>query len=318
MFLMIEKIILAKMKTAMGWAPGVGDGIFAPGGSISNMYGMNMARHHKFPEIKKKGMGSCGDLALFQSESGHYSINKGAALLGLGTDAIYKVRNNKDYQMDAGHLREQIQKARADGRTPFLVNATCATTVFGSFDDLEMLSDVCQQEKMWLHLDAALGGSMVLSDKHRHLMKGSHLADSITWNPHKLLGVPLQCSAILTKHESLLTEAHAANAKYLFQKDKLNIQHDTGDKSIQCGRKVDVLKLWMAWKVQGENGFAARIDRMMEISQYLRDEIIRRGQKDGSLELVSEPYMSNVCFWFIPPSARGPNAPNKGTPEWNA
>jgi sulfinoalanine decarboxylase len=220
--------------------------------------------------------------------------------------------------MDSGHLREQIQKARADGRTPFLVNATCATTVFGSFDDLEMLAEVCQQEKMWLHLDAALGGSMVLSDKHRHLMKGSHLADSITWNPHKLLGVPLQCSAILTKHESLLTEAHAANAKYLFQKDKLNIQHDTGDKSIQCGRKVDVLKLWMAWKVQGENGFAARIDRMMEISQYLRDEIVRRGQRDGSLELVSEPYMSNVCFLFIPPSARGPNAPKKGTPEWTA
>jgi len=155
-----------------------------------------------------------------------------------------------------------------------------------------------------------------MSDKHKHVMKGSELADSVTWNPHKMMGLPLQCSAINTKHLGLLQEAHAANAAYLFQKDKLNIEHDTGDKSIQCGRKVDILKFWMAYKVQGEKGYAERIERMMEISQYLKYQINKRGEERGAFRLVSEPYMTNVCFWFIPPSCRGENAPKEWSEEW--
>jgi len=195
----------------------------------------------------------------------------------------------------------KVKQSIADGRTPFLISATCASTVFGSYDNLEMLSGIAKENKMWLHLDAALGASLLMSEKHKHVMKGCHLADSITWNPHKLMGLPLQCSAILTKHMGILEEAHSAKAAYLFQKDKLNIQHDTGDKSIQCGRKVDCLKFWMAFKVQGEKGYEDRIDRMMEISKYLRDQIVER---EGFM-LVSEPFMTNVCFWYIPPSARG-------------
>jgi len=147
-------------------------------------------------------------------------------------------------------------------------------------------------------------------------MKGSHLADSVTWNPHKMLGVPLQCSAILTKHKGLLAGAHSANAAYLFQKDKLNTELDTGDKSIQCGRKVDILKMWMNFKVQGENGVEERIDRMIALSRHLRDGIVKRGEETGAFKMVSDPYMTNVCFWFIPPSARGENAPPVDSEEW--
>jgi len=148
------------------------------------------------------------------------------------------------------------------------------------------------------------------------MLKGAHLADSVTWNAHKMLGVPLQCSAFLTKHEGLLAEAHSANAAYLFQKDRLNSECDTGDKSLQCGRKVDVLKLWMQFKIQGENGLEERIDRMMSLSRHLRDQILKRGKKYGAYKLVSDVYMTNVCFWFIPPSCRGENAPAVDSEEW--
>jgi len=237
-FLMMEKIMLNKMIEKIGWESG--DGIFCPGGSISNFYGMNIARCHKFPDVKEEGMSVTGKLALFTNECGHYSIKKGASFMGLGSKAIYHVKSDNNYSMDEKDLREKIKIAKEDGRTPFLINATCATTVFGSYDNLEMLSSIAKEEKMWLHCDAALGASILMSEKHKHLMKGSHLADSISWNPHKMMGTPLQCSAILTKHKDLLAMAHSANAAYLFQKDKLNTEHDTGDKSLQCGRKVDV------------------------------------------------------------------------------
>lgn len=315
-YLMIEKLMLEKMREKIGWTQG--DGIFCPGGSLCNFYGMNLARYHKFPESKTEGMSACGRLAQFTNTAGHYSITKSAAFLGLGTNSIYSVDYDKNYGMCEKDLRIKIQKARNDGRTPFLINATCATTVFGSYDNLEMLAKVCEEEGMWLHQDAALGASVLMSEKHKHLMKGSELADSVTWNPHKMMGLPLQCSAINTKHLGIMHLANSANAAYLFQKDKLNIEHDTGDKSIQCGRKVDVQKFWMSYKVQGDKGYEERIDRMMEISKYLRDQIIKRGKEDGSFELVSEPYMTNVCFWYIPPGCRvgDVNAPEKWSEEW--
>ena len=76
----------------------------------------------------------------------------------------------------------------------------------------------------------------------------------MTWNPHKLLGVPQQCSAFLTKHENLLENVHCAKATYLFQKDKFyDVKYDTGDKHIQCGRRADVLKFWFMWKAKVSN-----------------------------------------------------------------
>lgn len=147
-------------------------------------------------------------------------------------------------------------------------------------------------------------------------MKGSEMADSVTWNMHKMMGIPLQCSAFNTKHVGLMQQVNCANASYLFQKDKLNCDMDTGDKSVQCGRRVDVLKFWMAYKVQGEKGFAARVDRMIETSRYLMDQVIKRGEKDGSFILVSKTYMTNVCFWYVPPSCRGEGAPKEWSDEW--
>lgn len=107
--------------------------------------------------------------------------------------------------------------------------------------------------------------------------------------------------------------AHCANAAYLFQKDKLNTHLDTGDKAVQCGRKVDILKLWMAWKFLGDSGFAARINHAFDSSKALRDAVVAR---PGRFELVAEPLCTNVCFWFYPPSVQGDKAPAKGSEEW--
>lgn len=138
----------------------------------------------------------------------------------------------------------KIQQAIAENKQPFFVNATAGTTVIGAFDDLNGIADLCEKYNLWMHVDACLGGSVILSEKHKHLLNGIERTDSLSWNPHKSLGVPLQCSLLLIKEKGLLHECNSTAAQYLFQQDKFyDVSYDTGDKSVQCGRKVCSKKL---------------------------------------------------------------------------
>ncbi|XP_006883948.1 PREDICTED: cysteine sulfinic acid decarboxylase isoform X3 [Elephantulus edwardii] len=245
------------------------------------------------------------------SEKCHYSIKKAAAFLGLGTDSVRMVKADERGKMMPEDLERQISLAEAEGAVPFLVSATSGTTVLGAFDPLEAIADICQRHGLWLHVDAAWGGSVLLSKKHRHLLNGIQRADSVAWNPHKLLSAGLQCSALLLQDTSnLLKRCHSSQASYLFQQDKFyDVSLDPGDKVVQCGRCVDCLKLWLMWKAQGGQGLELRVDRAFTLARYLVEEIKKR----EGFELVMEPEFVNVCFWFVPPSLRG----KQESPDYN-
>ncbi|KAM6154010.1 cysteine sulfinic acid decarboxylase isoform 1-T1 [Erethizon dorsatum] len=300
-FVLMEEEVLKKLRALVGWSSG--DGVFCPGGSISNMYAMNLARYQRYPDCKQRGLRALPPLAIFTSKECHYSVNKGAAFLGLGTDSVRVVKADERGKMIPEDLERQINLAEAEGAVPFLVSATSGTTVLGAFDPLNAIAAVCQRRGLWLHVDAAWGGSVLLSQKHRHLLDGIQRADSVAWNPHKLLGAGLQCSVLLLQDTSnLLKRCHGSQASYLFQQDKFyDVALDVGDKVVQCGRHVDCLKLWLLWKAQGGQGLEQRIDRAFALAQYLVEEIKKR----EGFELVMEPEFVNVCFWFVPPSLRG-------------
>ena len=139
-------------------------------------------------------------LGAFFSLQSHYSLKKGAAFLGLGSNNIWAVPCNSKGQMDLEQLEILLQKAKDEGYHPYFVNATCGSTVVGAFDDVEAIADIAERWGMWMHADLCWGGGALLSKKHRGLMKGVHRADSVAWNPHKMMGAPLQCCAFLTKH----------------------------------------------------------------------------------------------------------------------
>uniref|UniRef100_A0A8C2PAX5 Glutamate decarboxylase 1 n=1 Tax=Capra hircus TaxID=9925 RepID=A0A8C2PAX5_CAPHI len=236
-FTVMETVLLKKMCEIIGWRETEADGIFSPGGSISNLYGILVARYKQYPEIKARGMAVLPCIVLFVSEQGHYSIKKAAAALGIGTDNVIEVRCDERGKMIPAELEKNILQAQRKGQTPFCVVATAGSTVFGAFDPL--------------HDIAAWGGGLLLSRKHSYKLSGIERADSVTWNPHKLMGVPLQCSALLTREKGLLGACNQMQAEYLFQPDKVyNINFDTGDKTVQCGRHVDVFKLWLMWKAK--------------------------------------------------------------------
>ncbi|XP_014046872.1 glutamate decarboxylase 1 isoform X2 [Salmo salar] len=303
-FVLMEQLTLKKMREIIGWPSGEGDGIFSPGGAISNMYSVMIARYKYFPEVKTKGMSAAPRLVLFTSEHSHYSIKKAGAALGFGSENVVLLSTDERGRVIPADLEAKILDVKQKGYHPLFVNATAGSTVYGAFDPINEIADICEKYNMWLHVDGAWGGGLLMSRKHRHKFSGVERANSVTWNPHKMMGVPLQCSAILVREKGILAGCNSMCAGYLFQPDKqYDVSYDTGDKAIQCGRHVDIFKFWLMWKAKGTVGFEQHIDKCLDLSQYLYDKI--RNREGYEMVFEGVPQHTNVCFWYIPPSLRG-------------
>ncbi|XP_071533758.1 glutamate decarboxylase [Panulirus ornatus] len=297
-FILMEHMTMRHMRKIIGYK--AGDSILAPGGSISNLYAAMAARHKMFPEYKTKGLRALpGELCMFTSIHSHYSLKGAASAMGLGTDNLLEVPVDEKGRMIPAELDRMIQDAKGKGKVPFLVCATAGTTVMGAFDPLHAIADVCEKHKLWFHVDAAWGGGVLLSKNQRHKMAGVERSNSITWNPHKLMGVLLQCSTVHFQEDGLLISCNQMCADYLFQQDKpYDVNYDTGDKVIQCGRHNDIFKLWLHWRSKGDEGFEKHIDHLFEMTRYM---IERMKQHPDKFELLNdEPECTNVCFWYVP------------------
>ncbi|KAG5676946.1 hypothetical protein PVAND_006740 [Polypedilum vanderplanki] len=302
-FILMENVVLSKMRDIIGYSGG--DSILAPGGSISNLYAFLAARHKMFPGYKEHGpRGLPGDLCMFTSDQSHYSVKSCASVCGLGTENCVMVPSDEHGKMIASELERLILERKARGQIPFFVSATAGTTVLGAFDPLNEIADICEKYNCWFHVDAAWGGGLLLSKKYRHpRLSGIERSHSVTWNPHKLMGALLQCSSIHFREDGLLLSCNQMSAEYLFMTDKLyDIQYDTGDKVIQCGRHNDIFKLWLQWRAKGDVGFEAHMDRLMELTQY---EVKRIKEQSDKFHLILEPELVNVSFWYIPKRLRG-------------
>ncbi|XP_059613482.1 glutamate decarboxylase [Phlebotomus argentipes] len=302
-FILMENVVLTKMREIIGWD--CGDSILAPGGSISNLYAFLAARHKMFPGYKEHGSRALpGDLVMFTSDQSHYSVKSCAAVCGLGTDNCVMVPSDEHGRMITTELERLVLERKAKGQIPFFVSATAGTTVLGAFDPLNEIADICDKYNLWLHVDAAWGGGLLLSRKYRHpRLSGIERSLSVTWNPHKLMGALLQCSTIHFKEDGLLMSCNQMSAEYLFMTDKLyDLSYDTGDKVIQCGRHNDIFKLWLQWRSKGTEGFADHMDKLMDLAQY---QVKKIKQNPDKFYLIMEPECVNVSFWYIPKRLRG-------------
>ncbi|XP_054709098.1 glutamate decarboxylase-like [Uloborus diversus] len=308
-FILMEQVTLRKMREVIGWEDG--DSILGPGGSISNLYATLVARHKLFPSYKQKGLMGLGQLVMYTSEHSHYSMKGAGMVMGLGTDNVVEVKADSRGRMIPEELEKCILADKAKGYKPFFVCCTAGTTVLGAFDPIEACADICKKYGLWLHVDAAWGGGVLLSRKYRAKMNGVQRADSLTWNPHKLMGSVFQCSTVHFKEDGLLMSCNQLSADYLFQQDKhYDVNYDTGDKVIQCGRHNDVFKLWLAWRSKGVKGYEKHIDHLFEMTQYMMKKL--RERKDKFYIIIEEPECTNVSFWYIPKRLRNvPHSPQK-------
>ncbi len=284
---LIEQEITKRMCKCIGFEPG--EGIFTPGGSISNMIAMTMARNEAESSIKEHGIPT-NHFTAYTSCQSHYSITKNAAIIGIGRQNVRHIDVDSSGKMYPDKLEEAIKNDVAAGLCPFFINATTGTTVLGAFDPVKSIADIAEKYKIWLHVDGAWGGSMILNDKYKHLFAGAERADSFTWDAHKMMGVPLVASTILTRKKGLLKKHFSEPADYLFQADDDLL--NPGTRSIQCGRRNDVLKVWAAWKYLGDEGYAKRIDKLRELACYFAEKV----EQDPELHLHCQPEALNVCF----------------------
>lgn len=263
----MEHFVLERMRHIIGFPNG--DSILAPGGAISNLYSIIVARHKMFPECKTGGMRALDkQLVIFTSEHSHYSSKGAGATCGFGTNNCVEVPCDERGRMRVDELERLVCERLAKGDRPFYVNCTCGTTVLGAFDPVEPIADLCAKYDMWLHIDAAWGGGCLLSNKLRHKLRGIERANSVTWNPHKLMGCVLQCSTVHFREKNLLMSCNQMCADYLFQQDKqYDVSFDTGDKVIQCGRHNDIFKLWLMWRAKGTSGYARHMEHLFEMTR---------------------------------------------------
>ncbi|KAL4754001.1 hypothetical protein BDW72DRAFT_201004 [Aspergillus terricola var. indicus] len=312
----IEKHTGKRLAALFGLNGPRAGGISVQGGSASNTTSIVIARNNLYPNTKTDGNGDY-KFVLFTSAHGHYSIEKAAQMLGLGSSAAWSVPIDKEGRMIPSELEKLVQKALSENRTPFYVNATAGTTVMGSFDPFEDIAAICRRYNLWLHIDGSWGGSFAFSQRQRHKLVGAEKANSIAINPHKMLGVPVTCSFLLASDLRQFHRANTLPAGYLFHNNdedaapaenaiagslELNSDSpeiwDLADLTLQCGRRADSLKLFLSWTYYGTAGYERQIDNACDTAAYLATLI--QNHPDFILVSQNPPPCLQVCFYYAP------------------
>jgi len=287
---LMEMKLIEKMLGYTGW--GSGTGSMLTGGSNTNMVAMLLARNSIFKGSKLEGITGLPKLAVFVSERSHFSMLKGANTIGIGQNSVIKVNLDENGRMRGPALKEAIEATLKKGYLPFMVCSTAGTTETGAFDAIDEVSEVAKNYELWHHVDGSWGGSVILSEKWKGLAEGLEKADSFSWNPHKLMNIPLICSVLLVKDENVMREEiQSYDADYIYHKSETS-SYDLGPSSLQCGRRVDSLKLWLAWKYYGDEGYEKRIEHLFELAEHANQYI----DVSDKLELMFPTQSLNVNF----------------------
>lgn len=272
-----------------------GDGVMVSGGSQANLIGMLLARHRMCPDYKTNGADG-RTLVAYVSDQAHYSYQKAANVLAVGTNNLIAVASDDEGRMCPDALAKAIELSLERGQTPFYIGLTAGTTVVGAFDPVAPCSKIARANNIWLHIDGAWGGPILFSEQHRRLLADSHLADSFTWDAHKLMNVPITAAVILVRHPGALKNCcSGGGGEYLFHEDE-NAAYNLGERSIQCGRRADALKVWLSWKAIGNKGFADKINYL----QSIKAECLQMIEQRESLEMLAPAAYLNVLFRYAP------------------
>ena len=294
----IEVMVIKGLLELFGFDGEKGDGAFTSGGSQSNLTAIIAARDKYISrnwnwDVKKRGLPEGYDrLRLYTSEISHFSMDKSAHIAGLGYDAVRHIPVNEKCQVDISAFERMLRKDTDNGLKPFLAVATLGTTDFGSIDDVEGMKALCEKYGMHLHIDAAYGSALILSDKEKHRLGNVSLADSITIDFHKMFLLPISCSAILFKNREDLDP-------FLLHADYLNREEDEEDgyinlvgKGIQTTRRFDALKVLFSFKARGKKEYGMIIEKSLGNAEYVYKRLI----SDPDFIVPVKPELSSVVF----------------------
>ncbi|HEX8176421.1 MAG TPA: aminotransferase class V-fold PLP-dependent enzyme [Pyrinomonadaceae bacterium] len=288
----VERHLVRAFGERFGYSIEETDGTFCSGGAEANHTALLTALVHHFPSFAREGARSLSAQPVFYvSSQSHHSFLKAARLCGLGTNAVREVETDENSAMDAAHLAAAVKQDREAGHLPFMIVGTAGTTSAGVIDPLRALADVARNEKLWFHVDAAWGGAAVLVEEMRPALDGIERADSITFDAHKWLSVPMGAGLYLTRHTEILEQTFSTAAGYMPRESREFGVQDPYNHSMQWSRRFIGLKVFLSLAVAGWEGYAAAIRHQIAMGHLMREEL-----EASHWQVVNRTPLPVACF----------------------
>ncbi|HXI92209.1 MAG TPA: pyridoxal-dependent decarboxylase [Blastocatellia bacterium] len=293
----LEEVTLEWLRQMIG-LPDEFKGVIYDTASISTLCAIAAAREAAGLKVREQGLGATGaKLRMYASEHVHSSVDKSAITLGIGQAGLRKIPSDGEYRMDSRALEQAIQEDRANGWQPFCVVATTGTTSSTSIDPVPAIADICGREGLWLHVDAAYGGSAAVVPEMRWVLEGSDRADSLVVNPHKGLFVPVDLSVLYCRKMNVLRGAFSLVPEYLRTGEGEEVKNFM-DYGPQLGRRLRALKFWFVMRYFGVEGLQARLRLQIALAREFADWV----DQSGDFERLAPVPFSVVCFRAHPKS----------------
>jgi len=298
----IEQAVVHALGEAMGFAPGEFGGLITSGGSLANLTALLTARNVALGDVWSTGITtrSPAPVLVAHAES-HYCVTRAAGVLGLGTEQVVYVPLDDRRRMDVHQLDSILGDLRVRGVPIVAVSAAACATPIGAFDPLVEIADVCRRHEVWLHVDAAHGGAACLSAKHRHLVRGLELADSVVCDAHKMMFMPALCAMVFYRNREHRFATFEQTAPYLFDPSAPGLaEYDNGMVNLECTKRAAAMGLWGVWSTFGSRLFEALVDTTFDLAQrfyQLLDEA-------DDFEAFCQPECNIVVFRYLPAEIR--------------
>lgn len=287
----LELVVLDWLRQMLGLPAGL-FGVIQDTASASTLVALAAARE-AVPglEARRRGLVGQARLRMYASDQAHSSIEKAGIVLGIGQEGFRAIPSDAAFRMDPRALAAAIVQDRAAGFTPFAVTATTGTTSTTSIDPVAEIATICEREGLWLHVDAAYGGSAAVAPELRFVLAGADRADSIVLNPHKWLFVPVDLSVLYTRRPAVVKRAFSLVPDYLRTAEE-DLAPNLMDYGVSLGRRFRALKLWMVIRAFGHEGLAARIREHVRLAQLFSAWL----EADALFEIKAPSPLSVVCF----------------------
>jgi len=286
----IELVVIEWFRRWLGYPDSAG-GLLASGGSAASLEALVGAR---------EAAGHPERGAVYMSDQSHSALIRAAKIVGIRPEYIRMIPSDEGFRIDVEALARSVTEDRAAGIDPVAVCANAGTTSTGAIDPLEALSDFCEEQSIWLHVDAAYGGSVVVTEEGRKLLRGIERADSVGIDAHKWFFQPYEAGGLLVKDARTLERVFAIHHDVL-QDTLWGAGHPNfSDHGLQLSRSFRALKVWMSIQTFGMAAFRRAVSKGMELAGQAEKYV----QESTVLELLSPVTLSVVCFRINPTEAR--------------
>ena len=304
----LEAVSLGWLRQLIG-LPATFEGVIYDTASISTMHALLAAREAAVDQVRVRGLAGRRDLPglrVYCSEQAHSSIDKGMIAIGLGHQSLRRIPVDGAYRMRPDALRDAIAEDRATGLLPIAVVATAGTTSTTSVDPIAEVAGICEQEGLWLHVDAAYAGVAAMLPSHAHILDGAGRADSLVVNPHKWLFAPVDISVLYCRRMDVLRSAFSLTPEHILQTadggpEGVRNLMDTG---VQLGRRFRSLKLWMILRSFGARSIRERLSEHIRLAQVFASWV----DAHADFERLAPVPFSVVCFRWNPADRKLPPA----------